>query len=378
MPPHHPSLVPSARPRHNPDPSAPHRLDTFFEDFIEWGRVQLDSVPETMLDGALPEQSASPSSKTDRSKAEPCGGMDGDRSDHASGKGGGATSGGESGGASGGGGGRSHRARPRSTRQPALGGKRRLKTASSSSSSGGGGGDGGSSSGGGSSSRRGKSAGRDGGRGKGKGSGRDRSKYPEVNKRRMISSRVATAPAKRPVRGRTIATEIPERKAGAGMGDKALNLGSRESASGSSSSSGSSSGARSGARSRPRSSSRIDSRSSPRFGSGSGSTSVSRSGSRSGPRRGSRSVTAPAHVNGSDYSEFYADCRRDGSDWPEDRSSETEEEGDEEAYPRSRKPLKVSVLKARVAVEGKENVGTEGKARRKAAVAARSKVGDKM
>lgn len=351
------------RPRHHPDPPAPRRLDTFFEDFIEWGRVQLDKIPETMLDGALPEQTVSVSSKTARSKAESCGPKQENSKKHTSGKVGGA-SGDESGGASGGGGGRTHRRRPRSTRQPPLGGKPRLKKVSSSSR---GGRDGSSSSNGSSSSRE-KSAGRargkgssgvtggGGDRGKGRGSSRGRSKHPDVTKRRTINSRVAAA--ERPVRGGTDVSEALEGKTGTGMADETPNSGSLESASGSNSS-----GSSSGAKSCPRSGSRID----------------FRPGSKSGSKRGFRSVTTPAHVNGSDYSEFYADCRRDGSDWPEDRPSESEEEeGGGKAYPRSRKRVKTDALNASVTVEGKENVGTGGKTMRQAAVAARNKVGDKM
>lgn len=71
-------------------------MDTFPEDFIEWGKVQLDSLPETALDGATSKQAAPPSSGPAQSKAKLSSAMEGSRSNCARGGGGSADGGGAS------------------------------------------------------------------------------------------------------------------------------------------------------------------------------------------------------------------------------------------------------------------------------------------
>ena len=208
-----------------------------------------------------------------------------------------------------------------------------------------------------------KGSSRDEGRGRGRGeergNGRSTSKGLGVKKQKNTNPRSPAAPAERPVRGKINATRTPELKTKMGTSDKTPNSGNREAASGSSS--------RSGARSGPGS------------GSGCRSRSGSKSGSRPGSRRGSKSVPAPAHVNDSDCSKLDADCLRDRSSSTEDSSFESDrEEVDEEADRRSVKRLKTSGSNAPVHVEGGSNGGTQAKAGRKAATAARDKVGDKI
>lgn len=93
-------------------------------------------------------------------------------------------------------------------------------------------------------------------------------------------------------------------------------------------------------------------------------------------KSGSRSMPAPARVNGSrDFSDVSSDCPRDSSSGAEDCSFGSGDEGGEEREedgPRLTKRLKASILNASVNVEG------ETKGGRKAAAAARIKVGAKI